>query len=179
MTSLYVAGPMTGYPEWNFPAFAEAARDLRAHGFEVVSPHEIDLEGGFDPSGDGAGFDLRAALERDVEEVLKADGLALLEGWQESSGAVVEVLTAGSAGTPAHPVREWLQAAKGLVVAAAVVGVVAAAVLTPKSAIVEAEEKVEQIIEISGEVLSEDGEPELGRDGKEERREDRREALVL
>ena len=33
---LYIAGPMTGYVELNFPAFnAEAAR-LRALGFEIV-----------------------------------------------------------------------------------------------------------------------------------------------
>lgn len=107
-TRLYVAGPMTGYADWNFPAFERAAEDLRDEGYEVVSPHEIDLEGGFDPSGDGAGFDLRAALERDVEAVLEADGVALLDGWEQSPGAVIEVLTASSKGAPARPVREWL-----------------------------------------------------------------------
>lgn len=113
---VYVAGPMTGYDEWNFPAFAKAARDLRAAGYEVTSPHEIDLEGGFDPSGNGEGFDLRAALERDVEEVLDADGVALLDGWEDSPGAVIEVLAAGSKGAEAKPVREWLRrGGRGLV----------------------------------------------------------------
>lgn len=108
---------MTGYPEWNFPAFAEATEELRSVGYEVVSPHEIDLEGGFDPKGGGAGFDLRAALERDVEEVLNADGVALLDGWEESPGAVVEVLAASSTGAPAKRVREWIAAAGALLVA--------------------------------------------------------------
>ena len=45
MTSrLYLAGPMTGLPELNFPAFhAEAAR-LRALGYEVVNPAEINVD---------------------------------------------------------------------------------------------------------------------------------------
>ena len=35
---LYVAGPMTGLPDHNYPAFAEAAARLRAVGYEVESP---------------------------------------------------------------------------------------------------------------------------------------------
>jgi hypothetical protein len=46
---VYLAGPMTGYPRWNFDAFDEAARQLRSDGHDVVSPHELDLERGFDP----------------------------------------------------------------------------------------------------------------------------------
>lgn len=106
---VYVAGPMTGYPEWNFPAFENATEALRGAGYEVTSPHEIDLEGGFDPSGDGAGFDLRAALERDVDEVLDADAVALLDGWEESPGAVIEVLTASSKGAQSRPWKEFLR----------------------------------------------------------------------
>ena len=41
---LYIAGPMTGYAELNFPVFhAEAAR-LRAIGFEIVNPAEINVD---------------------------------------------------------------------------------------------------------------------------------------
>jgi hypothetical protein len=111
---------MTGIPEWNFPAFQDAAEQLREAGFEVQSPHEFDLEDGFDPGSHGADFDLRAALERDVEAVLEADGVALLDGWEASPGVAVEILTAASQGKPARGVKEWLA---GLVaVVAAVVG---------------------------------------------------------
>lgn len=119
---VYVAGPMTGIPEWNFPAFEDAAGKLRAAGYEVQSPHEFDLEDGFDPTSHGADFDLRAALERDVEAVLDADGVALLDGWEASPGVAIEVLTAASQGKPARPVREWLAGVVAFL-AALVVGV--------------------------------------------------------
>lgn len=120
----YVAGPMTGYPEWNFPEFRRWTEALREEGFEVTSPAEIDEEEGFDSSGDGAGFDLEAALNRDVEKVLEADGVALLDGWEESPGAVIEVLAASSKGAPALPVREFLRkfGATAALVMAVVIG---------------------------------------------------------
>lgn len=179
MTSLYVAGPMTGYDEWNFPAFAKAADELREHGYEVVSPHEIDLEEGFDPLSDGAGFDLRSALERDVAEVLKADGLALLDGWEESSGATVEVLTAASKGAPSRPVREWLRAAKGVVAAVAVVlaSAGAGAATIPDGKVQEAgRDLVRNVVDGVEEIVSEGEDPPVG---PEQRREQRRERLVV
>lgn len=37
---LYVAGPMSGLPDDNYPAFMDAAFRLRDCGYHVVSPHE-------------------------------------------------------------------------------------------------------------------------------------------
>lgn len=105
---LYVAGPMTGRHRWNFDAFEAAAAELRAAGYEVWSPHERDLAEGFDPDGDGEGFDLLAALEADVQAVLYSDGVALLPGWEHSAGVSVELLTAEAEGLPYRPVSDWL-----------------------------------------------------------------------
>src|SRR5690606_41767260 len=38
----YLSGPMSGYPQYNFPAFAKAAETLRGFGYNLVSPAELD-----------------------------------------------------------------------------------------------------------------------------------------
>lgn len=106
MAKLYIAGPMTGYPQFNFPAFHEAAFTLRALGMEVVSPAEMDEEHGVADaalkSKDGKLIDGKVAgqtwgdlLARDVKIVADmVDGIALLRGWEHSKGAKLEVTTA-------------------------------------------------------------------------------------
>lgn len=81
MKRIYIAGPMTGLPDLNFPAFhAEAAR-LRALGYEVSNPAEINP----DPT---AGWE--ACMRADIAELVKCDGVALLPGWERSRGASLE-----------------------------------------------------------------------------------------
>ena len=41
---LYVAGPMRGIKDFNFPAFDEAATFLRNAGYEVCNPADRDRE---------------------------------------------------------------------------------------------------------------------------------------
>jgi nucleoside 2-deoxyribosyltransferase len=108
MTRAYVAGPMTGLPRFNFDAFEEACDLLRAHGFHVTSPHEMDLANGFDPERDGAAFDLNAALEEDIAAVAASDVVALLPGWEDSPGTMVEILIAEACGIPCVPLSDLL-----------------------------------------------------------------------
>lgn len=104
---IYVAGPMRGVPQFNFPAFINAAKVLRAKGYEVFSPAERDLHAGFDYR-DTTGsdedmrrqnFSLREALGDDLEWISQhADAVALLPGWERSTGANAEVATAKALG---------------------------------------------------------------------------------
>ncbi len=48
--TIYIAGPMSGYPQYNFPAFDEARDELRENGWQVVSPADMDREHGLDPT---------------------------------------------------------------------------------------------------------------------------------
>lgn len=107
---VYVAGPMTGLPRFNFDAFEEACDRLRADGYFVTSPHEMDLAQGFDPDSDGAGHDLRAALEADIAAVIAADVVVLLPGWELSPGVMVEVLVASAHGVPCVPIEDMTNA---------------------------------------------------------------------
>lgn len=121
MTTLYIAGPMRGVPEFNFPAFFAAEDKLRAAGYDTINPARRDLEKGFDPSGmDGLenlaihGFDLLAALAWDCQQIcMKADGLALLPGWKASRGARAERALAIALGLRLHSVEWWVYDAPG------------------------------------------------------------------
>jgi len=86
---LYLSGPMTGQPEFNFPAFhAEAAR-LRCLGYDVVNPAELN------PNPGAAWHD---CMRRDLAALLTCDAIALMPGWQKSSGAHLEMHVAHRVG---------------------------------------------------------------------------------
>ena len=87
MKRIYIAGPMTNMPALNFPAFhAEAAR-LRALGYEVVNPAEVNAE----PT---AGW--HACMRADIAQLVTCDAVRLLEGWESSRGASLEAHIAHS-----------------------------------------------------------------------------------
>ena len=107
---LYVAGPMRGYPEFNFPAFHAAAKRLREEGHTIFSPAEKDEEvhgaefskqfkTGSLEDATSMGFSLRRALGDDLKWICKeADGIYLLRGWEHSKGALAEKATAEALG---------------------------------------------------------------------------------
>ena len=99
----YLAGPMTGYPSFNFPLFIKAAAELREMEFEVVSPAELDDEkaraaamasewGDPEEYARLTGLSWADFLSRDVK--LIADGgfdmIIVLPGWEQSRGARLE-----------------------------------------------------------------------------------------
>lgn len=89
--TIYTAGPMTGIPDFNFPAFHEVARLLRNDGWTVVCPAEHDEKAGFDPTLNTlAGFDLAEAFRWDFMQITECTAIALLPGWEASKGARCE-----------------------------------------------------------------------------------------
>jgi hypothetical protein len=94
MTVLYLSGPMTGKPEFNFPAFHAAASDLRARGFTVINPAELD-------AADAAPMEWEQYLRRDIRHLMDADRIALLPGWEYSRGAKLELHIATALGMSA------------------------------------------------------------------------------
>lgn len=97
---IYIAGPMRGKKWFNFPDFDWAKECLMRAGWEVISPADLDREIGFDvkslpPDTDWSdvsklGFDLRAAVQRDMDAILDCDAIFMLHGWSESRGAKAE-----------------------------------------------------------------------------------------
>ena len=108
---LYLAGPMTGVPERNVPAFTAAAAELRAAGYDVFNPAELVSNLVFAPTGKTA-RELRQALLEDTTYICtEAEGLAMLPGWQDSKGAVAESALGLALGLPVADVAYWLHVA--------------------------------------------------------------------
>lgn len=82
MKRIYLSGPMTGLPELNFPAFHAAAAALRAQGFQVTNPAEINV---------GGDKTWEACMRADIKALCDCDTLLLLPGWQHSRGAHLEL----------------------------------------------------------------------------------------
>lgn len=100
---LYVAGPMTGLPEHNYPAFHDAARRLRAAGFVVVNPAESTR-----PVSDPWLSFMHDALDA----VASCDGLATLPRWGSSPGARIEHEVAKRTHDTVSSVEWWVNAAR-------------------------------------------------------------------
>ena len=96
---VYIAGPMTGHPQHNIPAFDAHAELLRSYGYEVVSPAELDdpedravalasmtgsLAGHSKTWGDFLARDVKLLADDGIE------GIVVLPGWQTSRGARLE-----------------------------------------------------------------------------------------
>jgi hypothetical protein len=107
--NIYLAGPMRGRKNFNFPAFDYAAARLRVDGHFVFSPAERDRKAYGDdiednPTGDeskvaNAACTINDCMSSDCEWICRtADAIALLPGWEASSGANAEVALAKALG---------------------------------------------------------------------------------
>lgn len=96
---LYIAGPMSGYPNLNFPMFYSVEEALVGAGIEVVNPARLDDEGlpegvPEDEMGQGLAENKQRFLLRDFREVVHCDGIVLLPEWDLSTGANAELAVA-------------------------------------------------------------------------------------
>jgi len=89
---IYIAGPMTGIPKHNFPAFHAAAERLRQAGWEVVNPAEN--------FGGQTDLPRETYLRADVALLVTCNAIAMLPGWEDSQGAKLEYLLARELGMP-------------------------------------------------------------------------------
>ncbi len=96
---VYISGPMTGLPAHNFPAFHAAATKLRAAGFEVVNPADINPDGA---------KTWEECMRADIKALCDCTAIATLPGWRESRGASLEVDIGIRLGMKVRTVEIWL-----------------------------------------------------------------------
>lgn len=123
----YLAGPMTGRPQFNFPAFFAAAEDLRrSKDKEIISPAELDdaavvknalasKDGSEDSYGGSLSGDPTAIkdtwgdfLARDVKLIADTidGGIVVLPEWETSKGARLEVFVGLLKGLPIYKYKK-------------------------------------------------------------------------
>lgn len=102
----YLAGPMSGYHQFNFPEFGRIAAALRRKGYTIVSPHELDGSLMQAEVKAATGSETRLAahspiwrqlLKRDAAIVMDENciGVIAIPGWEYSFGAAqIEVYLA-------------------------------------------------------------------------------------
>lgn len=84
--TIYLSGPMTGLPDFNYPKFNEVAASLRAMGHIVYNPAEFPHHGE---------FPIREAFAEYTAFICnRADTIVLLEGWEKSLGVSAELALA-------------------------------------------------------------------------------------
>lgn len=120
MKTAYLAGPMRGMPQFNFPTFVRVTAILREQGWSIISPVELDKAAGVTPEVFGCdnasrgSFDeedeehreiLLGCMKRDVKVIIEdADAIIMLPGWRNSTGATSEYWLARWKHIPAY---EW------------------------------------------------------------------------
>lgn len=98
----YLAGPMSGYAQFNFPLFYKVTEQLRGVGMDIISPAELDAKEGVaeealastDGNPEVTSLSWADLLARDVKLIAdKHDGvhgIVFLPQWSKSRGARLE-----------------------------------------------------------------------------------------
>lgn len=97
---LYLSGPVSNMPDLNRAAFAEAQAALEAAGYEVINP--LNLSGA---------TDWHDCMRDDIKALMDCGGVAVLDGWERSRGAKIEVSLATRLDMPVQNWRQWVREA--------------------------------------------------------------------
>jgi len=107
---IYIAGPMSGRENWNYAEFFRVEEELIALGHEVINParangdtlEEAILDVGTE---ENPTHPWEYYIRKDIKHVTDVDALCLLDGWQKSRGASLEVHLAKTLSMPLYILR--------------------------------------------------------------------------
>jgi hypothetical protein len=96
---IFLSGPMSNMPGYNFPAFHDAARELTRRGYSVLDPSSL---------GRREDWQWRDYMRETLRMLLDADGVGFLPGWHDSRGALLEMSVAADLGIPRKYYKDWI-----------------------------------------------------------------------
>lgn len=99
MKRIYIAGPISGMPQYNRPAFKHAKGILRAYGYQPVSP--LDLVPEDEPEQPYLYY-----IKQGLELLDSCQAALFLPGWRRSPGARIERIFARREGKDIYELRE-------------------------------------------------------------------------
>jgi hypothetical protein len=100
-SSLYIAGPMAGIKDFNYPMFYGVEKILNTAGIKTINPAELDKQQVEPIEVEGlevSSLQRASFLKRDFHHLTTCEGVVFLEGWESSTGANAELLVAQMAG---------------------------------------------------------------------------------
>lgn len=98
---LFLCGPYTGHEDDDEERFSSAYFQLRGCGYQVIDPMELCywMER----------RDWDSCMCVTIPAMLRCSGVALMDGWEDSRGAVIESDLARRLGMPVATVSEWME----------------------------------------------------------------------
>lgn len=103
---IYIAGPCTGIPNENKPAFLAAELQLRGLGLDPVNPTTLPGHASHDQSWE-------SFMRVDIPALCTCEAVALLPGWENSRGANAEHFNATLLRMDVRPLADWLSPKAG------------------------------------------------------------------
>lgn len=98
--TIYIAGPMRGFDDYNYPAFDRQAKVLEDQGWNVINPADLDRNDDkpingpmqFDPDNNYEDHEyMRQALKRDMVAICdECTAMYMMSKWETSKGAKAE-----------------------------------------------------------------------------------------
>jgi len=98
--TIYIAGPMRGYDDYNYPAFDRQSMILERQGWKVINPADMDRDDEkpingphqFNPDDNYEDHEfMRNALKRDMVAICdECTAIYMMSNWEKSKGAKAE-----------------------------------------------------------------------------------------
>lgn len=104
---VYLSGPMTGKNNLNFEEFDKYEKKFKNLNFEVINPHNLFTKQEVDNitkklDNKEISFEEHHGyfMRKDIKEMMDCDFIAVLDGWEKSKGANIEVYIARNINMP-------------------------------------------------------------------------------